>query len=62
MSTRAQAWLGLGWTAFGVGAFALGVAIDMHALVLPGFLLMFVGLGMALHVQEAQRFEKQEDE
>jgi hypothetical protein len=61
MSTRTQAWLGLGWTAFGVGAIALGVTIDMHALIIPGFLLILLGLGMALHVQQVERFEKPDE-
>jgi len=58
MSSGAKALLALGWAAFGVGAIALGVALDMHSLILPGFLLIFLGLSLASHVQQVQRFEK----
>jgi len=61
MSSHTQALLAIGWAAFGVGAIALGVTVDMHALIVPGFLLIFLGLGMASHVQQVQRFEKQDE-
>jgi hypothetical protein len=61
MSSGTKALVALGWAAFGVGAIALGVALDMHSLMLPGFLLIFLGLGMASHVQQAQRFESQDE-
>ena len=61
MSSSTKASLAFGWAAFGVGAIALGVAIDMHALLMPGFLLLVLGIGLALHVQQVERFEKQDE-
>jgi F0F1-type ATP synthase assembly protein I len=54
MSTATKAFLALSWVAAGGAAVLLGYFLDMFSLFVPGFLLMFLGLGVALHVEQVR--------
>lgn len=52
MSTSTKTFLAVSWVAVGAGVAILGNVVGMTSLILPGFLLIFLGLGVALHVEQ----------
>ena len=56
MSTATKEFLAFAWAAAGAGVAILGDAIGMPSLILPGLMLVFLGLGIALHVEQSRHF------
>lgn len=56
MSITTKTFLAIAWTAAGAGIAILGDLIHDPSLIVPGFLLAVLGVGVAIHIEHSRHF------
>lgn len=57
MSSGTKVFLAVSWTVAGAGIAILGEVIGVRSLILPGLLLAVLGLALATHIGQDDRFK-----
>lgn len=61
MTNATKTFLAASWAGGGIGLVLVGINFDLHSLVVPGLLLMLLGFGVALHIEQVRHFAAKDE-